>query len=706
MVFKRVSSSILYQITVLFFVSLLATVIIVLSENVLLRQQSIESLTREISDNQQVLFNKTRDAFFNQLEYYAFDADPGRPSIWKLRGSRSPVDAVRSRNPRKIEIALQDQYTKLLENNTLDTLVIFDLEGLPLKAFQDPEQMRLSETEIAELGATLKNFAFSKQPYRGFIQKGEVLSLSLVFPIYANATVLAYVYYGLDFSELSAAFEADSRSVILISSVPAAMSESTRTDFKGDAIDRFRSSAVERLNERYHAITPKDIDAGTAEPVRMVFAQDINETIVLGEQYLLQALLGATLFLILSGLFLFFFLRRALNPLGQAIGVLEALSRGDLEVSINQKREDEVGKIARAIEAFRERLVAYNLMRSEARSQRISQQTEILSQTRLLAELLPPTRQSSMASTIMELEQEIENSQAKEAEGGFEVEADAVSGLFARSFGSLAAELEAQYAELDSLVQARTIELEKARDKANAASETKSKFLANMTHELRTPLNAIIGYSEMITEEAEDEGLDWLLGDTKKIRDSATHQLQLINDILDHSKIEAGRLELYVSEFDLTAALKFIKDVSQPLAEKNANTIEYRFTEDLGVMASDETRLRQILLNFLSNACKFTKAGVVVFDVSEEVVEASPILSFKIIDSGIGMTPDQVAKIFEEFTQADEDTTAKFGGTGLGLAITKRLTEMMQGEIRVESEPGKGSTFELRLPRTIVQAAE
>ena len=616
------------------------------------------------------------------------------------------MDAVRSRNPRKIEIALQDQYTKLLENNTLDTLVIFDLEGLPLKAFQDPEQMRLSETEIAELGATLKNFAFSKQPYRGFIQKGEVLSLSLVFPIYANATVLAYVYYGLDFSELSAAFEADSRSVILISSVPAAMSESTRTDFKGDAIDRFRSSAVERLNERYHAITPKEIDAGTAEPVRMVFAQDINETIVLGEQYLLQALLGATLFLILSGLFLFFFLRRALNPLGQAIGVLEALSRGDLEVSINQKREDEVGKIARAIEAFRERLVAYNLMRSEARSQRISQQTEILSQTRLLAELLPPTRQSSMASTIMELEQEIENSQAKEAEGGFEVEADAVSGLFARSFGSLAAELEAQYAELDSLVQARTMELEKARDKANAASETKSKFLANMTHELRTPLNAIIGYSEMITEEAEDEGLDWLLGDTKKIRDSATHQLQLINDILDHSKIEAGRLELYVSEFDLTAALKFIKDVSQPLAEKNANTIEYRFTEDLGMMASDETRLRQILLNFLSNACKFTKAGVVVFDVSEEVVEASPILSFKIIDSGIGMTPDQVAKIFEEFTQADEDTTAKFGGTGLGLAITKRLTEMMQGEIRVESEPGKGSTFELRLPRTIVQAAE
>ncbi|MGB1905227.1 MAG: ATP-binding protein [Pseudomonadales bacterium] len=704
--FKRVSSSILYQITVLFFVSLLVTVVIVLSENVLLRQQSIESLTREISDNQQILFTKTRDAFFDQLEYYAFDADPGRPSIWKLRGSRSPVDAVRSGNARKIEIALQDQFMQLLGNNTLDTLVIFDLEGNPLKAFQNPEQKRLSDPEIVELGATLKEFAFSKKPHQGFIQQGDTLALSLVFPIYANATILAYVYYGLDFAELSAAFEADSRSVILISSIPSAMSEKTRASFKEESIDRFKGAAVELINGRYHAITPKEIDAGTPETVQMIFAKDINETIVLGEQYLLQALMGATLFLVLSGLFLFFFLRRALNPLGQAIGVLEALSRGDLEVSINQKREDEVGKIAEAIEAFRERLVAYNVMRGEARTQRISQQTEILTQTRMLAELLPQTRQSSMASTIAELEKEIQNSRAKEGEGGFEVEADEVSGLFARSFGSLAAELEAQYAELDSLVQARTKELEKARDKANAASETKSKFLANMTHELRTPLNAIIGYSEMISEEAEDEGLDWLLGDTKKIRDSATHQLQLINDILDHSKIEAGRLELYVSEFDLTAALKFIKDVSQPLADKNANTIEYRFADDLGVMASDETRLRQILLNFLSNACKFTKAGAVVFDVSEEMVEAAPILSFKIIDSGIGMTPDQVAKIFEEFTQADDDTTAKFGGTGLGLAITKRLTEMMQGEIRVESEPGKGSTFELRLPRTIVQSTD
>ncbi len=223
-----------------------------------------------------------------------------------------------------------------------------------------------------------------------------------------------------------------------------------------------------------------------------------------------------------------------------------------------------------------------------------------------------------------------------------------------------------------------------------------------MSHELRTPLNAIIGYSEMITEEAEespDDDLDWLIGDAKKIKDSATHQLQLINDILDHSKIEAGKLELYNSEFEIETALRFIKDISKPLADKNSNTMEYVFENDLGSIFTDETRLRQILLNFLSNACKFTKQGKVVFSVTRQFEDNLDWINFTVKDSGIGMTPEQVSKIFEEFTQADDDTTAKFGGTGLGLAITKRLTEMMGGQIKVSSIPGEGSTFELFLPK-------
>ena len=227
----------------------------------------------------------------------------------------------------------------------------------------------------------------------------------------------------------------------------------------------------------------------------------------------------------------------------------------------------------------------------------------------------------------------------------------------------------------------------------------RSKFLANMSHELRTPLNAIIGYSEMISEEAEEEGQDWLVEDAKKIKDSATHQLQLINDILDHSKIEAGKLELYVAEYDLQETLAFIRNVSQPLATKNSNTLH--FEDDLGVMYSDETRLRQTLLNLLSNACKFTKEGEVRFSVRNREIDDEDWVSFAVKDSGIGMSEAQVAGIFEEFTQAESSTAAKFGGTGLGLSITKKLIEMMGGSIQVSSEPGVGSTFEMLLPRKL-----
>ena len=222
-----------------------------------------------------------------------------------------------------------------------------------------------------------------------------------------------------------------------------------------------------------------------------------------------------------------------------------------------------------------------------------------------------------------------------------------------------------------------------------------------MSHELRTPLNAIIGYSEMISEEAEEEGQDWLVEDAKKIKDSATHQLQLINDILDHSKIEAGKLELYVAEYDLQEALAFIRNVSQPLATKNSNTLHFEFDDDLGVMYSDETRLRQTLLNLLSNACKFTKEGEVRFSVRNREIDDEDWVSFAVKDSGIGMSEAQVAGIFEEFTQAESSTAAKFGGTGLGLSITKKLIEMMGGSIQVSSEPGVGSTFEMLLPRKL-----
>ena len=371
-----------------------------------------------------------------------------------------------------------------------------------------------------------------------------------------------------------------------------------------------------------------------------------------GEAFFYQALILSAAFLALSGLVLFFLLRSRLRPLGDAIEVLDDLAKGNLEAQIEKKRDDEIGKIADALNVFKARIHAFNTLQRDAREKKISQQAEILSQTQALAQLLPESRRQSMDGTIVELETEIEKSKASKTNMAL-LSTKMMSAVYLQSLSRLCRE-SFQRSTMSSITWLKNAlrSLEIARDKANAASDTKSKFLANMSHELRTPLNAIIGYSEMITEEAEDEGYDWLIEDAKKIKDSATHQLQLINDILDHSKIEAGKLELYVSDYDLVEALAFI-NVSQPLADKNNNQLHFEFDEQLGAMHSDETRLRQTLLNLLSNACKFTKEGDVWFIVKNQTVDDQEWVSFAVKDSGIGMTADQVAGIFEEFTQAE-----------------------------------------------------
>ena len=247
----------------------------------------------------------------------------------------------------------------------------------------------------------------------------------------------------------------------------------------------------------------------------------------------------------------------------------------------------------------------------------------------------------------------------------------------------------------------RQHELEVLTDEAQSANRAKSQFLANMSHELRTPMNAIIGYSEMLTDEAEDLGLPQFVPDLKKIRTAGKQLLSLINDILDLSKIEAGKVELNDEEFDLREMIKDVVTISEPLVAKNSNTLEVNVTE--GGMYSDLTRIRQILFNLLSNACKFTQSGIVELTVSSEAASDGDFMKFQVKDSGIGMTPGQVVKVFEAFTQADASTTRKYGGTGLGLAITKKFCEMMQGTIHVESELGVGTTFTVRLPKRAVK---
>jgi signal transduction histidine kinase/DNA-binding response OmpR family regulator len=256
----------------------------------------------------------------------------------------------------------------------------------------------------------------------------------------------------------------------------------------------------------------------------------------------------------------------------------------------------------------------------------------------------------------------------------------------------------AELEEKNQALERSQRELAEARDEALTASRTKSAFLANMSHELRTPLNAIIGYSEMLQEEAEDAGQEDLVPDLKKILAAGRHLLGLINDILDLSKVEAGRMEVFAERFEVDRVVQEIVTTIQPFTEKNQNRLEVTVPEGTGEMHSDLTKLRQILFNLLSNASKFTHEGTVRLAATRQERGGAPWLEFRVADSGIGMAPEQLARVFEPFTQADASTTRHFGGTGLGLAITKSFCEMLGGEISATSEPGKGSEFTVWLP--------
>jgi signal transduction histidine kinase len=244
---------------------------------------------------------------------------------------------------------------------------------------------------------------------------------------------------------------------------------------------------------------------------------------------------------------------------------------------------------------------------------------------------------------------------------------------------------------------------EEIQDKSHQlaeASQHKSQFLANMSHELRTPLNAIIGVSEMLREDAEalkqdTEPLDRVLG-------AGRHLLALINDILDLSKIEAGRMELQLETFALAPLITDVVKTIEPLATKNANQVAVKCDGAIGTLHADQMRLRQALLNLLSNANKFTERGSIAINARQGHEGDRECITIEVTDTGIGMTPEQMGKLFQEFSQASSGTAAKYGGTGLGLAISKRFCQMMGGDITVQSAPGRGSTFTIRLPRMVV----
>jgi len=303
--------------------------------------------------------------------------------------------------------------------------------------------------------------------------------------------------------------------------------------------------------------------------------------------------------------------------------------------------------------------------------------------------------------TVHSLQEATARMTGGEMDAQFTLETRDELGMVANSFNTIAARLRTEWAqarEESERATAAEAELRVAKDAAEEATRAKSAFLANMSHELRTPLNAIIGYSELLEDEAKELGYRDFIPSLQKVHTAGRHLLALINDVLDFSKMEAGKMELHPETFELPTLVTEVVNTIRPLVEKKVNTLEVRCAPDLGSMRADPTKVKQVIFNLLGNASKFTDKGRITLEVTRQVIRGFEWVTFTVSDTGIGMSPEETQKLFQSFSQAEATTARRFGGTGLGLAISRKLCQLMGGDISVESEKGKGTTFLVRLP--------
>ena len=454
------------------------------------------------------------------------------------------------------------------------------------------------------------------------------------------------------------------------------------------------------FGSRYSA---KDTDLGTsitllplssylsADEAQLYIFKDERDNILRAENVLNITYIAALTFVILIISLIAFITTRTFGGITKAIEVLEGLTKGDHSQEMPARKgmlaskNDEVGQLSTALHSYKSHLIEMESIREEQAKRRHERDEVIIEKMTTLADQLDGNARTLILNDIKKMNELAESSDRNSSE---EASVELMLVAFSRMSD-----------EVNGLIDARTSEMELARDEARSANDQKTKFFANMSHELRTPLNAILGYGEMLYEDCEDLGYDDLLPDLKKITSAGTHLLSLINNILDLSKIEAGKMELFITNFEIENMIQTIKDISEPLAAKNNNGFVINLDGAMGSMSQDETKLRQCLANFLSNGFKFTKNGTVTLDVKSRMDGDVDFVDFAVIDTGAGMSQEGIDKVFEEYTQAERSTAANYGGTGLGLPISKKFAVLMGGDVKVTSIEGTGSTFTLSVPR-------
>jgi len=446
----------------------------------------------------------------------------------------------------------------------------------------------------------------------------------------------------------------------------------------------------------------------------------------------------ADLLIVALGVILTFFILRSIAiPLHRLVGAIDGLSAGDLSVPIPSAGPDEIGAMARTLALFRDSLKERDRFAAEAERQRktiaaaiatisegfvlydtddrivlFNEQfraiypglADIIKQGTTFGEVLEAVISRSLVDLDGQSPQEwiAERKARREHSGGFAEYR--YGGRYVRiserriqGGGTVAV-----YTDITEL-RRHNLELEQARELSEVANRAKSQFLANMSHELRTPLNAIIGYSEILQEDAAESSQEQLVPDLKKIEGAGRHLLGLINDILDLSKVEAGKMDVFIEEVEISSLLGEVGAIIRPLVAKNGNRLEVHVADDIGSIRTDRTKLKQCLLNVLSNGSKFTQNGKLTLAVGR--ADRAKI-QIAISDTGIGMSEEQLGRLFQAFSQADASTTKKFGGTGLGLAITKHFCRLLGGDILVESRVGEGSTFTIVIPDQAVESEQ